>query len=197
MLSEISSLDERMAQGGDWMGWRDEITELHRRANTQEEYVTLLRAHYILGLLVDEVYDEQTALEIKKIHRAEYLNFLSKEALEGGNLVNPALLAHITEREVEAGRLAPDDDFRQFAAAGGEVLGDPTYSTAKAARRGNWVTLAITIVAVVLWALSVHPFGLSALWLIALGFVFGAIVNKRETMQIKYATALERARRGY
>ncbi|HEX7875330.1 MAG TPA: hypothetical protein VF489_01970 [Sphingobium sp.] len=197
MLSEIASLDERMSQGGDWMAFREEIVELHRRATTQEEYGSLLRAHSILGLLADQVYDEDTAREIKKIHHAEYLNFLNKEAIEGGDLINPAMLARITEREVEAGRLDPDDDFRQMAVAGGQVLGDSTYTTAKPSRRGNWVALAFVILAVVLWALSVHPFGFSALWLIAVGFVAGTIVNNREATQIKHKVEVERARRGY
>lgn len=197
MLPEIASLDERMAQGGDWMKWREEIADLHKRATTQEEYLTLLRAHSILGLLADDVYDEDNAREIKKIHHAEYLNFLSKEAIEGGDLINPAMLARITEREVEAGRLAPDDDFRQFAAAGGQVIGDSTYTTAKPARRGNWVLAAFAVMAVILWALSVHPFGFSALWLIAVGFIAGTIVNNREATQIKHKAEVERARRGY
>lgn len=197
MLPEIASLDERMAQGGDWMQWREEIASLHQRATTQEEYVTLLRAHSILGLLADQVYDEGTASEIKKIHHAEYLNFLNKEAIEGGDLINPAMLARITEREVEAGRLDPDDDFRQLAAAGGQVIGDSTYTTAKPARRGNWVLLAFAVLAVILWALSVRPLGLSALWLIAVGFVIGTIVNNREMTRIKHMAEIERARRGY
>lgn len=186
-----------MAQGGDWMEWREEIADLHQRATTQEEYVTLLRAHSILGLLADQVYDEATAREIKKVHHAEYLNFLNKEAIEGGDLINPAMLARITEREVEAGRLDPDDDFRQLAAAGGQVIGDSTYTTAKPARRGNWVLLAFAVVAIVLWALSVRPLGVSALWLIAVGFVIGTIVNNREMTQIKHQAEIARARRGY
>ena len=197
MLPEIASLDERMAKGGDWMEWREEIAELHQQAKTQEEYVTLLCAHSILGLLADQVMDQKTAREIKKIHHAEYLTFLNKEAIEGGDLINPAMLARITEREVEAGRLDTDDDFRQLAAAGGQVLGDSTYTTAKSARRGNRVTLAFAVIAVILWALSVHPFGFSALWLIAVGFVAGTIVNNREMTQIKHTAELERARRGY
>lgn len=197
MLPEIASLDERMAQGGDWMEWREEIANLHQRATTQEEYLTLLRAHSILGLLADEVYDEHTAREIKKVHHAEYLNFLNKEAIEGGDLINPAMLARITEREVEAGRLAPDSDFRQFAAAGGQVIGDSTYTTANPARRGNWVLAAFVVLAVILWALSVRPFGFSALWLIVVGFIAGTVVNNREATQIKHKAEVERARRGY
>ena len=196
MLPEIASLYERMSKGGDWMEWRQEIAELHQQATTQEEYVALLSAHSILGLLADQVYDHDTAREIKKIHNGEYQNFLNKEAIEGGNLINPAMLARIIEREVEAGRLDPDDDYRELAAAG-QILGDTAYTTAKPARRGIWVTLAFALIAVVLWALSVHPFGFSALWLIAVGFVAGTFVNNREMTQIKHMVELERARRGY
>ena len=197
MLPEIASLDERMAQGGNWMEWREEIADLYLRATTQEEYLTLLRAHSILGVLADEVYDEDTAREIKKVHHAEYLNFLNREAMEGGEMINPAMLALITEREVDMGRMAPDDDFRQFATSGGQVLGDSSYTTAKPSRRGNWIALAFAVLGVVLWALSVYPFGLSALWLIAVGFVVGTMVNNREITAIKQSAEVQRARRGY
>ena len=179
------------------MAFREEISFLHERATTQEEYVTLLRAHSILGVLVDDVYDKQVASEIRKVHRAEYLVFLNKEALEDGETINPAMLARITEREVEAGRLAPDDDFRQLAAAGGRVLGDSANATAKRARSGDWVAVVFAIAAVVLWALSIHPLGISALWLIPAGLVVGWFANDREATQIKHRAEVARARRGY
>jgi hypothetical protein len=197
MLPEIASLDERMAQGGDWMQWREEIANLHQRATTQEEYVTLLRAHSILGHLIDEVYDEQTAEKIRPVHSGEYKLFLNKEAMGNGERINPAILDMITAREVEAGRMDPNDDFRQLAAAGGQVLGDSSYLDAKPARRGNWVALAFAVLAIVLWALSVQPLGFSALWLIAVGFVVGTLMNNREITQIKHRAEVERARRGY
>ena len=197
MLPEIASLNERMAQGGDWMAWREEISDLHKRATTQQEYVVLLRAHSILGQLIDEVYDEQTAEKIRPIHSGEYKLFLNKEAMGNDELINPAILDMITTREVEAGRMDEGDDFRQLAAAGGQVLGDSSFLQAKPERRGNWVTLAFAVVAVVLWALSVKPFGFSALWLIAAGFVIGAVVNNREMTEIKYRAEIDRARRGY
>ena len=42
MLHEISTLRARMEAGGDWRGFRDEIADLHARASTEEEYVTLM-----------------------------------------------------------------------------------------------------------------------------------------------------------
>ena len=96
MLPEIASLHERMAQGGDWMNWREKIADLHQRATTQDEYVVLLRAHSILGRLIDEVYDEQAAEKIRPIHSGEYKLFLNKEAMGNGELINPAILDMIT-----------------------------------------------------------------------------------------------------
>ncbi len=196
MLPEIASLDERMAKGGDWMEWRDEIAQLHQRATTQKEYMILLRGHAILGILADKVFDEETARRIKDLHQAEYLSFLSKEATEG-DLVNPALLDRITEREVMEGRLAADDEYRQFAAAGGQVLGDAIPTTSNLPRRGNWIALAFAGAAVALWALSVKPLGLSALWLIAVGIAVGWFLNNREISRVKQSVQLDRANRGY
>ena len=197
MLAEIASLDERMAQGGDWMKWREEIAELHQRATTQEEYVKLLSAHFVLGHLIDQVYDEETASKIRPIHSGEYKLFLNKEAMENGERINPALLDMITAREVEAGRMDPSDDFRQLAAAGGQVLGDSASLDAKSPRPGNWITLAFAVVGVVLWLASVRPLGISALWLIAIGFVVGWFFNEREVTKVKHRAEVERARRGY
>ena len=197
VLPEIAALHERMARGGAWMAFRTEIADLHKQATTQDEYVELLHAHSLLGHLIDEVYDADTAEKIRAAHQAEYRLFLNTEALENGERINPAILAQITAREVEAGRLDPDDDFRQLAAAGGQVLGDSSYLDAKPARRGNWATAAIAGLAVILWALSIRPLGVSALWLIAIGFIVGWYINDREMKAVKHRAELERARRGY
>lgn len=186
-----------MAEGGDWMEWREEIAALHQRATTQEEYVKLLHAHFVLGHLIEQVYDEQTAAKIRPIHNGEYKLFLNREAMGDGERINPAVLDAITAREVEAGRMDHNDDFRELAAAGGKVLGDSSYLDAKPARRGNWITLGFAVLAVVLWALSIRPLGVSALWLVAVGFAVGWFVNDREMAQIKHNAKLQRARRGY
>ena len=68
---------------------------------------------------------------------------------------------------------------------------------AKPPRRGNWVTLAFAVAAVVMWVLSIQPFGFSALWLVAVGFVSGTVVNNREMTRIKHQAEIERARLGY
>lgn len=197
MLPEIASLDERMAQGGDWMAFREEIADLHQKATTQDEYLTLLRAHSILGHLADEVYATDIAAEIKNVHRAEYMNFLNKEACEANGIINPAMLGKIVEREIHLGRLDENDDYAQFARAGGQVLGDSTYSSSNPSRNGTWFTLGVCVVAVVLWLASIKPFGFSPLWLIFFGFAAGWWINEREATKIKHETEIDRARRGY
>ena len=118
-----------MAQGGDWRVFRDEIAALHAEATTGDEYVTLLEAHRNLVAVGKHVFDAETYAELLPVTRAEYLMFLNKESMEGG-MINPVLLDRVTLREVEAGRLDPEDHFRKSAAAAAAVLGDSAELTA-------------------------------------------------------------------
>ena len=52
-----------------------------------------------------------------------------------GDRVDPDRLEYVTRREVEAGRLAADDDFRKLAAAGANVLG----KSARAPKGRSWL----------------------------------------------------------
>jgi hypothetical protein len=118
MRPEIASLRERMGQGGDWRTFRDEIATLHAEATTEKEYVTLLEAHRNLVAVGEHAFDQEAYAKILPIAQAEYRMFLNKESMEGG-IINPVLLERVTRREVEAGRLGPDDEFRNLAASGG------------------------------------------------------------------------------
>jgi hypothetical protein len=123
MKPEIVSIHERMQKGGDWREFQEEISRLHAEATTEEEYVTLLEAHRNLVAVGESAFDEETWSKILPVTEAEYKMFLNAEAMEDG-VINPVLLDRITHREVEAGRLAPDDDLRTLSAAGASVLGD-------------------------------------------------------------------------
>lgn len=124
MNPEIATLHDRMSQGGDWRTFQQEIDRLHKESRTQDEYVTLLEAHRNLVAVAEHCFSPETCAEVRRIAASEYKTFLLAEAMEG-ELVNPVVLDRITAREVEAGRLAPDDDLRQLASAGGSVIGDP------------------------------------------------------------------------
>ena len=177
MKPDIASLKERMAKGGDWRAFRDEIAALHEKASTVDEYVALLEAHKNLVSVGKFAFDEETYAKLLPIAVAEYRMFLNKEAMDGG-LINPTSLERITRREVEAGRLDPDDDFRKLSVAGAAVLGDSAALTTHHCRRGNWFfygVVAATILSAGLPLISMSPF-----WLLLVGLFGGWYINERE-----------------
>lgn len=182
MKAEIASLHERMAKGGDWRVFRNEIAALHAKATTEQEYVTLLETHAKLVAVGKLAFDEETYAKLLPVTAAEYRMFLNKEAIEEG-LINPVLLERVTRREVEAGRLDPNDEFRKLATAGASVLGDTAELTAHRCKHGDWFFYGMVIAAVLSAGLSLIP--LSPFWLIALAFLAGWFLNERERKDIK------------
>lgn len=123
MRDEIATLYRRMEDSGNWRDCRDEIARLHAEDNAEEEYIELLRCHYLLRLLIDEVYDAETAAKLHPIALSEYKMFLNKEAMED-EYINPVALERITRREIEAGRMDENDSVRELAVSGAAVLGN-------------------------------------------------------------------------
>lgn len=190
MKPEIASLHERMGQGGDWKTFRDEIVALHAEATTEEEYVALLEAFGKLVAVGKFAYDEENYAKLLPIAVAEYRMFLNKEAMEDG-LINPVLLERVTRREVEAGRLDPDDDLRELAVAAASVLGDSAELTNHKCKQGDWFFYGMAAAAILSAGLVLIP--LSPLWLIALGFLAGWFLNERERKRIKETIAARRS----
>ena len=190
MLPEIASIKDRMAQGGDWRAFRDEIASLHDQATSEAEYVTLLEAHHNLIAVGEYAYDADTYAKLLPIARAEYLTFLNKESLEDG-VINPAILDRVTQREVSAGRLEPNDDFRTLAAAGGTILGDSAEYHAHRCKHGDYLFYGMAIAAVL--SVALVRAGISPLWLIAVGLLAGWFLNERERKIIKASVAARRS----
>ena len=186
MKPEIASLRERIGQGGNWKEFRDEIVALHSEATTEEEYVTLLEAHEKLVEVGKFAYDEETYAKLLPITTAEYHMFLNKEAMED-DLINPVLLDRVTKREIEAGRLDSEDDFRKLAVAGASVLGDSAELTVHKCKQGDWFFYGMAAAAALSALLA--QIQLSPLWLIALGFLVGWFLNECEHKSIKETIA--------
>lgn len=180
MNPQIASLHDRMAKGGDWRSFRNEIATLHETAQTEQEYVTLLEAHRNLVDVGEYAFDKETYEMLLPVTETEYRLFLSKEAMENG-LINPIILERITSREVEAGRLAPDDELRKLAIAGASVLGDSKEVTAYRCRKGDWFFFGVLISAGLSAGLSFVL--LSPLWLVLPGLLIGWYLNERECKQ--------------
>lgn len=179
-----------MSLGGDWRTFRDEIASLHAAAETEEEYVTLLEAHRNLVAVGKFTYDEETYAKLLPITEGEYFNFLNKEALED-DLINPVFLERITRREVEAGRLDPNDRFRTLATSAASVLGDSAEITAHRCKQGDWFFYGMAIAAVLSAGLALIP--LSPFWLIVVGVVAGWFLNERERKRIKASVLARRS----
>lgn len=192
MNPEIASIHERMAQGGDWRAFRDEIARLHQEAKTQDEFVTLLEAHRNLVAVAEHCFPPDTCAEIRRIAQAEYLHFLNVEAMEG-ELTNPVMLDRITAREVAAGRLDPDDDFRKLAQAGNEVLGDS--ADLKYDRKlGNSIGIAGLVIGVLAFFLISKGVGVV---IFAAGMMAGWSVNYSRKKAALEGAQLTREQRGY
>jgi len=189
MRHEIATLHDRMKKGGDWREFQQEIAALHAEATTEEEYVTLLEAHHNLVAVGEYAFDEETYAKILPVAVAEYKMFLNNESMEDG-MINPVLLERVTRREVEAGRMDPDDDFRKFAEAGAAVLGDSAELTAHRCKQGDYFFYGTAIASI--GAVALAYIGYSPLWLIAVGLAVGWHFNDRERKRIKEEIAARR-----
>jgi hypothetical protein len=191
MNPEIASLHERMAQGGDWMQFREEISRLQKGARTQEEYVTLLEAHRNLVAVAEHCFPPDQCAQIRQIAFGEYKMFLNIEAMEG-DMINPIMLDKITAREVAAGRLPPDDEFRKFAEAGA-LLGD-TADSRYDRKLGDRIGMAGAVLGVLLFFLVNKTLGVIVF---VAGMGAGWFINESRKKRAMHGARLDRAVRGY
>ena len=182
-----------MAQGGDWSDFRKEISRLvHEEASSQEEFVTLLEAHRNLLAVAEHCFPPDQCAELRRIGQAEYLSFLNVEATEGEH-INPTLLDRITAREVADGRMAADDDFRQFASDSGTTLGDTAdlqYDRKLGDKIGIW-SFALGAAAFFLLSKTL------GLVLFVTGMGIGWWINERRKKAVLLDARISRAAKGY
>jgi hypothetical protein len=190
--AEIATLHERMAQGGNWREFQQEIARLHKEARTQEEYVTVLEAHRNLMAVAEHCFPADQCAEIRKIGEAEYKLFLNVEAMEG-DMINPVMLDRITAREVAAGRMYAEEAFRKLAEAGGAVLGDSARHEYDR-RLGNNIAIAGIVVGALAFFLISIGVGIV---IFAAGMMGGWVVNEQRKKKAIETVQLDRSARGY
>jgi hypothetical protein len=121
MSPGISDLMVRMMtiKGLTWpqaRAFRDEIVELNKTAHNDEEQTALVFAfHSLMNRVEDlDLIDPSSLQDFRNAREADYRMLLSVQAMVG-EMIDPIRLELVTRREVESGRLAADNDFRQFA----------------------------------------------------------------------------------
>lgn len=103
------------AAPSDWVRLREEIQEEHARATTTEVRVALLGIFDVLMDLVERgaVAPENLAM-LRQARLRDYRQLVVREALIGENICAETLDA-VTQREVDSGRMSPDDELRRRA----------------------------------------------------------------------------------
>lgn len=93
---------------------RDEIHNEHMRAKTFEGRGALLAIFKSVMDYVERASNfEPGGLEkFKETRRKDYCLFLARECLQPDGYVDPMMMEAVTRREVDAGRMAPDDELR-------------------------------------------------------------------------------------
>ena len=104
---------------------RTEIDAEFKRARTTAEREALLTIFKAVMDAAERQIKAQDLEEFNKLRRKDYSLLLIQEAVMPDGNVDPQKLEDITRREVEAGRMALDDDFRKFAMAGVDVFTPP------------------------------------------------------------------------
>ena len=112
----------------DVMKIREEIHENYKHATTARERNFLLDIlNAVMDVFERNISSPDDLETFRKTRQQDYRLLLITEAVIGEH-ISPELIDAVTRREVAAGRMAPDDDFRQLAAAGGMLLASPSHA---------------------------------------------------------------------
>lgn len=108
-----------------WIKVRDEIFKRHEKANTVDEYITLLSLYKMLMDYVEEQLPNGLTIEEVKALKSQYYKSLLKREYVIGESVCIDTLHELTQRELEAGRMSPEDGLIDLAA---NAVTKPHYS---------------------------------------------------------------------
>ena len=116
----IESIERQMATGEiEWRQAREDIHAVHRNATTEAERVLCLSLH---KAVMDAMERNEGAIipggmgDFRKLREQDYNLLLVSEVMIGrtDGLVDPVAMRRITDREVAAGRMSPDDEMRKL-----------------------------------------------------------------------------------
>ena len=128
LLSRMMELDRLTPD--DVRPLRSEIVQLNQTARSDEEQSALLLAFNSLMDRAASMVDRDTLERLKGLRKVDYRTMLSVQAMRG-DFIDPDRLEAIMQREVGAGRMAADDDFRRLSA-------EHAGSLKKGSERRSW-----------------------------------------------------------
>ena len=130
-FEDLADKVERCAEDAtSWLKVRDEIISRHENATTVDEYITLLSLH---KMLMDNVERKLKALKSR-----DYKMLLKREYIIGGSVCIDTLY-ELTQRELEAGRMGPEDKLINLAV---DAIAEPHYSREQLLRQEEKINKA-------------------------------------------------------
>ena len=134
MHNELQGLIDRLRADSspNWVVYRQEIVDLSPKLRDEADRVAILSVYKVLMDTVEPSVLVTDLPAFQKARLQDYRLLLVEEAADGGEL-DPRKLDYITKREVDAGRLAPDDDLRELGQIGATFL-----APAPTLRKGGW-----------------------------------------------------------
>jgi hypothetical protein len=128
----------------DWGSARADIFKDFDRATTTSEREFCLGLHKSLMDAVEQTIDPGHIDEFRKTRAQDYRLLLIKEVAvldRDAETIDPAKLAAITRREVDAGRLSADDELHKLAVSGDTILTPHNAPSGIVAKVRGWLGL--------------------------------------------------------
>jgi hypothetical protein len=121
LLQRVKSL--QVGSTLDWKAIRDEVAEKYNHASTADR-ITLLEIYQVVMDMAEKTISPLNLETFRTARRQDYNRMIISECIENGGDVSAEALKAVTDREVAASRMAPDDELRQLAAGGPSVFQD-------------------------------------------------------------------------
>lgn len=120
-MRELSPLEQLMdAPGAPLINWREILKEIESefpRAITSDHRAALLATFKAVMDILETTVAPEGLKEFQDARLTQYKTYIVQEALVGEDVCVETLHA-VTEREIAAGRMAPDDGLRKTAEMG-------------------------------------------------------------------------------